>query len=85
MEIYIKRALKAGILILSVYYLLSLLWLFSKQITYPYEIDWIEGGMLTSVMQILDGHNFYAAPSVTYVRQAIPVMVTRVRSPYFAV
>jgi hypothetical protein len=65
--IYISRVLKAGILALGLFYLCSLLWLFSKRLVYPYELDWIEGGMLTSVMQILDGHNLYSAPSITYV------------------
>jgi 4-amino-4-deoxy-L-arabinose transferase-like glycosyltransferase len=65
--IYIKRALKIGIFLLGIYSLLSLLWLFSKRLVYPYEIDWIEGGMLTSVLQILDGHNLYVQPSITYV------------------
>jgi hypothetical protein len=65
--IYISRILKAGILGLGLFYLCSLLWLFSKRLVYPYELDWIEGGMLTSVIQILDGHNLYSAPSITYV------------------
>jgi hypothetical protein len=65
--IYIKRILKTGILILGVFYLFSLLWLFSKRLVYPFEFDWIEGGMLTSVMQILDGRNLYVQPTVAYV------------------
>ncbi len=64
---YIKRILKTAILGLSAFYLLSMLWLFYKRLVYPYELDWIEGGMLTSVMQILDGHHLYAAPSISYV------------------
>lgn len=64
---YIKRILKIGILGLSIFYIFSLLWLFSKRLVYPYELDWIEGGMLTSVIQILDGHNLYSAPSIVYV------------------
>lgn len=63
----LKRILKTGILGLSAFYLLSLLWMFSKRLVYPYELDWIEGGMLTSVMQIVDGHPLYAAPSIAYV------------------
>ncbi len=65
--IYIKKALKTGILMLGIFYLFSLLWLFSKRIVYPYELDWIEGGMLGSIIQILDGHPLYSAPSITYV------------------
>ncbi len=65
--ISIKRILKTGLLGLSIFYMLSMLWLFSKRLVYPYELDWIEGGLLTSVLQILDGNPLYAAPSVGYV------------------
>lgn len=64
---YLKRILQMVILGFGLFYLFSLLWLFSKRLVYPYELDWIEGGMLTSVIHILDGNNLYTAPSIHYV------------------
>lgn len=63
----LQRILKTGILLFGFFYVGALLWLFSKRIVYPYELDWIEGGLLGGVAQILAGHNLYSAPSMEYV------------------
>jgi hypothetical protein len=66
-QILIKRILMAGILVLGAFYVLVLVWAFSKRITYPFELDWIEGGFLNSVSQILAGNKLYGPPTITYV------------------
>ena len=63
----ITKLLMAGILMLSAFYVSGLLWLFSQRLVYPYELDWVEGGMLTSVIEILKGHGLYVEPTISYV------------------
>ena len=36
---------------------------------YPYDLEWMEGGMLTHALQFLDGRELYRAPSVDFVPQ----------------
>ncbi len=63
----IRDMLMAGIFVLAAFYVVGLLWLFSQRLVYPYELDWVEGGMLTSVIEILSGRSLYVAPSIAYV------------------
>ena len=63
----ISKLLMAGILALGALYVGGLLWLFSQRLAYPYELDWVEGGMLTSVIEILKGRSLYVEPTISYV------------------
>ena len=36
------------------------------RLRYPYELEWIEGGMVNHVEQVRSGHSLYAAPSLTF-------------------
>ncbi|HJS19749.1 MAG TPA: glycosyltransferase family 39 protein, partial [Anaerolineales bacterium] len=66
-QTWIQKVLMAGIFALGAVYLAGLVWLFSQRLVYPYELDWVEGGMLTSVIEILNGRSLYAEPTISYV------------------
>lgn len=51
----------------AIYLFGQCLYVISSRIFYPYELEWIEGGILQSVVRILDGLPLYAAPSMDYV------------------
>lgn len=66
-QVWTKRILIAGTLVLGTFYLAGMVWLFSQRLGYPYEIDWVEGAMLTSVLEILKGGSLYVEPTIAYV------------------
>ena len=66
-QILVRKILMAGILALGALYVWGLLWLFSQRLVYPYELDWVEGGMLAAVIEILKGHSLYVEPTISYV------------------
>ena len=40
------------------------LWAAVKRMLYPFEVEWIESGMLVSVLRILHGQGLYVAPTL---------------------
>lgn len=58
---YVLPILVAGYLFVKCMYVML------SRFSYPYELDWIEGGMLQSVARIVDGLPLYAPPSMEYV------------------
>lgn len=51
----------------AVYLFGQCLYVMASRIFYPYELEWIEGGILQSALRIADGLPLYAASSVDYV------------------
>lgn len=47
--------------------LLTLGWVIARRITYPYDLEWMEGGMLCHALRLLHGQPIYAAPSVDFI------------------
>jgi hypothetical protein len=41
--------------------------LFVYRISYPYELEWMEGGSLETVQRVLDGKTIYCEPSIEYI------------------
>lgn len=52
---------------LSVLFVGLFLWAAVKRMLYPFEVEWIESGMLVSVLRILHGQGLYVAPTLDYV------------------
>ena len=44
-----------------------LAWLFARRLTYSYDLEWMEGGMLCHAQRILDGKPVYAPPSLDFI------------------
>ncbi len=59
---WLKRATGAGCLI----YLLVFFVIAVQQIRYPYELEWMEGGMVDSVLRIVNGEPLYTTPSTSF-------------------
>jgi hypothetical protein len=43
------------------------LWAAVKRMLYPFEVEWIESGILVSVLRIVHGQGLYVAPTLDYV------------------
>jgi hypothetical protein len=64
------RAIRvAGCLVtaLSVLFFVLFLWAACKRMLYPFDVEWIESGILVSVLRILHGQGMYVAPTLHYV------------------
>ena len=48
-------------------YILTYLWLAYHRLSYPFDLEWIEGGMTDEVQRILRGESIYVSPSVDFV------------------
>lgn len=44
-----------------------LLWVLARRVAYPFDLEWMEGGMLTHALRIAAGQPLYAPPSVDFV------------------
>jgi hypothetical protein len=52
---------------IAVAYLVIYLWMAYYRLRYPFELEWIEGGMVDQVQRLLHGQSMYVAPSINYV------------------
>jgi 4-amino-4-deoxy-L-arabinose transferase-like glycosyltransferase len=68
----IKLFLKYALLAISVWYPLVYFYMVYYRIQYPFELDWIEGGLLGQVQRIVNGQVVYAAPSLGFVAFIYP-------------
>jgi len=49
------------------FYLLMYLVIALTRLSYPFELEWMEGGSVVQVQRILDGQSLYVAPSLSFV------------------
>lgn len=62
-----ERLLRGLILFLCALFLLLFLYTAVKRLHFPFEIDWIESGVLTSTLRLVHGQGLYVAPSLHFV------------------
>ncbi len=63
----LHRLLRGLIVLLSGFFLVLFLYTALQRMRYPFELEWIESGMLMSVRHIAQGHGLYVAPSLDFV------------------
>ena len=56
-----------GLAVPAVYQLLLLATAIAGRVTYPYDLEWMEGGMLHHALRIQEGHALYGTPSVDFI------------------
>ncbi|HZS42180.1 MAG TPA: hypothetical protein VFF06_35365, partial [Polyangia bacterium] len=61
------KLVRAATVALAAVALVSLLWLFARRAAYPYDLEWMEGGMLCHALRLVEGKPLYAPPSVEFV------------------
>jgi len=61
------RALEVLVAIAAATYVLLYLFLALAHLRYPFELEWMEGGVLEHVRRVLSGDKLYVAPSVEFV------------------
>ena len=58
---------KAALLLSALSYLFMYLYIGYCRLQYPFDLEWVEGGMVNQVQRILDGESIYVAPSIHFV------------------
>jgi hypothetical protein len=54
-------------LALAGYFTLILLYVFIRRFSYPYDLEWMEGGMIAHALRLVEHRPIYAAPSVDFI------------------
>ena len=62
-----QRLLRLLIVVLSAFLLLLFLYAAVRRMRYPFEVEWIESGMLVSVLRIVHGQALYVRPTLDFV------------------
>lgn len=63
----ISQSFKAALIPISIIYIILFIYVAVSRIGYPFELNWMEGGLLDVVERILDGKPIYTEPSLEYV------------------
>ena len=62
-----QRAARVLIAALALLFLGLFLYAAVKRMQYPFEVEWIESGILVSVLRIAHGQGLYVAPTLNFV------------------
>lgn len=63
----LQRLMRIAVLLLSVFLLGLFLYAAARRMHYPFEVEWIESGILVSVLRIAHGQGLYVAPTLNFV------------------
>ncbi|HEX6837882.1 MAG TPA: hypothetical protein VF334_14990 [Polyangia bacterium] len=61
------KILRAVALALAAWFVVLLLYVFARRFVYPYDLEWMEGGMLDHALRLAAGQPIYAPPSVDFI------------------
>jgi hypothetical protein len=59
--------LRVALFSIAVAYLVIYLWMAYQRLRYPFDLEWIEGGMVNQVQRLLHGQSMYVAPGIDFV------------------
>jgi len=62
-----QRVLWVLLALPALYQLFLLATAIAGRVTYPYDLEWMEGGMLHHALRIQQGHSIYVAPSIDFI------------------
>jgi hypothetical protein len=63
----LRSALESAVVLFALLYILAYVAIALLRMRYPYELEWLEGGMVAQVDRILAGKKLYGRPSVEFV------------------
>jgi hypothetical protein len=61
------KAWRAAALALAAWFVLLLVYVLGRRFAYPYDLEWMEGGMLGHALRLVEGQPIYAPPSVDFI------------------
>jgi hypothetical protein len=63
----LPQLLRYALFSIAVSYLIIYLWMAYYRLRYPFDLEWIEGGMVDQVQRLIHGQSMYVAPSINFV------------------
>ena len=63
----LPQLLRLALFSITVAYLVIYIWVVYYRIRYPFDLEWIEGGMVNQVARLVHGQSMYVAPGINYV------------------
>lgn len=60
-------ALDAGLILASGFYIGAYLWIALHRLTFPFDVEWMEGACVDHVVRILAGHGLYTRPTLEFI------------------
>jgi len=61
------KALRIVAVALAAWFVALLLYVFARRFVYPYDLEWMEGGMIAHALRLANGQPIYAPPSVDFI------------------
>ena len=66
------KTLKFILIAIAILYIIVYLYVVFNRITYPFELEWMEGGSVDHIKRILDGEKLYVKPTLEFVPYIYP-------------
>lgn len=63
----INKTLQIFIFFIGLYFVCSYLFIVINRITYPFELEWMEGGTLMHIKKLVEGLDIYTSPSIDFI------------------
>jgi hypothetical protein len=63
----VSKVFRAVALALAAWFVALLLYVFARRFVYPYDLEWMEGGMIAHALRLTNGQPIYAPPSVDFI------------------
>ena len=67
LDVPVETVTRAVAVLSAAAFLAAFLWVALSRITYPYDLEWMEGGMLTHSLRLLQGKPLFGPPSVDFI------------------
>jgi hypothetical protein len=61
------KILRAATLALAAWFVALLVYVFARRFVYPYDLEWMEGGMIAHALRLVHHQPIYAPPSVDFI------------------
>lgn len=68
LHVWLRRLVWLG----AAWFILAVVYIIARRFTYPFELEWLEGGTMIQVLRLLQGQPLYAPPDLSYIAFVYP-------------
>lgn len=90
LSVWMERVMKWVLILGVVLFIAACFFIIVSRINYPFELEWMEGGSVDTVQQILEGKPIYVPPMISYAPYGYPplyfyagALITKATGPGF--
>ena len=66
----------------AVFFIVQFLMIAVLRISYPFDLEWMEGGMVDHILRVIDGRQLYVPPSLEFIPYIYPPLYYWVSAPF---